>query len=132
MEIIFYFHYCFFLFLYRKFSEWDVARTTPAAELVKARRELDIAENQLVEKRQEEIERRKEMDKNWSELRRKELIFRQSFQKFNKFAKENQDKRERAEHKIADEISLQDKRKEEVINSLSIYYKRRIYLFIYI
>ncbi|XP_012266751.2 coiled-coil domain-containing protein 42 homolog [Athalia rosae] len=98
----------------KKLSEWDVARISPAAELVKARRELDLAESQLVEKQREQAEKRKEMDKNWAELRRKELIFRQSFQKFNKFAKENQDKRERAEHKIAEEIALQSKRREEI------------------
>ncbi|XP_046738362.1 coiled-coil domain-containing protein 42 homolog [Diprion similis] len=98
----------------KKLSEWDVARISPAAELVKARRELDLAENQLIEKQQEQIEKRKEMDKHWAELRRKELIFRQSFQKFNKFAKENQEKRERAEHKIAEELLLQNKRREEI------------------
>lgn len=98
----------------RKLSEWDVARASPAAELVKARRELTLAEKQLVDKQQEEALKRKEMDNNWSELRRKELIFRQSFQKFNKFAKENEDKRVRAEHKITEELLLQSKRREEV------------------
>lgn len=68
---------------------------TPATELVAARRELNIAEKTLSKKREEQAKRRDEMDKEWEDLTSKEIKLRESFTRFNKFVKENQEKRER-------------------------------------
>lgn len=80
---------------YRKKPEWDVPRMTPATELVAARRELTVAEKTLSKKREEQAKRRVEMDKEWEDLTQKEMKLRESFTRFNKFVKENQEKRER-------------------------------------
>ncbi|XP_015592671.1 coiled-coil domain-containing protein 42 like-2-like [Cephus cinctus] len=97
----------------KKYPEWDIARVSPAAELIKARQELALAGTELSAKRKEQLEKRKVMDEQWNDLRQKEELLRQSFIKFNKFAKENQEKRERAEHKINDELERQAARNAE-------------------
>lgn len=72
-----------------------MARVSPATELVIAKRHLLDAEKSLERKREEQNLRREEMDKEWTHLLDKELALRSAFSKFNKFVKENQEKRER-------------------------------------
>lgn len=55
------------------------------------------------------------MDEQWQQMRNQELIFRESFIKFNRFVKENQEKRDRADIKIKEERERQTIRQEEVI-----------------
>ena len=100
----------------RKYPEWDVARVSPAAELVKSRRELCLVETELEAKKRERDSKRNTMDQQWTELRHKEDLLRQSFIKFNKFVKENKEKRERANIKISEEKERQKKCWQEVIS----------------
>nr|XP_050868730.1 cilia- and flagella-associated protein 73 [Vespula vulgaris] len=100
----------------KKYPEWDVPRICPAFELVKAFRDLNISENKLREKWIEEEEERKEMDAQWKELREQELIFRDSFIKYNDFIKENEEKRKRTEQKILEERERQTKYQEDINN----------------
>ncbi|KAK0080452.1 hypothetical protein PV325_013946, partial [Microctonus aethiopoides] len=78
----------------KKYPEWDVARTDPQTKLLKARRELLQAQDELDAKRTEYNEKRQYMDQQWEELRRKEISLRESFIKFDKFVRENREKRE--------------------------------------
>ncbi|KAI4477482.1 hypothetical protein M0804_012599 [Polistes exclamans] len=98
----------------KKYPEWDVPRMNPAFELIKVRRDLNISEQKLREKWIEQEEKRKEMDLQWNKLREQELIFRESFIKYNTFVKENQEKRERAKQKIFEERERQTKYQEDV------------------
>lgn len=98
----------------RKHPEWDVARVCPAAELAKCRRESCLAEMELETKRLEEETKRSLIDQQWTELEHKQELLRQSFIKFNKFVKENNDKRERANHKIGEEKERQAKCNQQV------------------
>ncbi|KAG7206875.1 hypothetical protein KM043_000775 [Ampulex compressa] len=98
----------------KKYPEWDKPRVSSAFEAIRARRELSSVEEELQAKRIEQEDRRRKMDEQWDEMRRQELTLRQSFIKFNKFVKENHDKRERAENKIAEERERQAKRKQEI------------------
>lgn len=54
------------------------------------------------------------MDEQWQHMRRQELILRESFIKFNRFVKENQEKRDRADTKIKEERERQTIRQEEI------------------
>ena len=99
---------------YRKYPEWEIPRSSPVAELMRARRELALAEKELQEKCMEQKIQRKNMDQLWEELRSNEQSLRQSFIKFNKLVKENHEKRERAENKIKEERERQESRMEEV------------------
>ncbi|XP_013145911.1 PREDICTED: coiled-coil domain-containing protein 42 homolog [Papilio polytes] len=84
----------------RKYPVWDVARPTPQVLMEQARRDLMEADEKLVLKREEEKENRVVMDAKWLELREKEMLLKESFISFNKFIRENQEKRDRAERKM--------------------------------
>ncbi|EEB14649.1 coiled-coil domain-containing protein, putative [Pediculus humanus corporis] len=94
--------------------EWDAARITPATELVSAKRDLLLAERSLQRKREEQNIKREFMDKEWRELLEKEIGLRTAFVRFNKFIKENLDKRERAEKRVKEEKDLQNLRDQEL------------------
>ncbi|XP_063368535.1 coiled-coil domain-containing protein 42 homolog [Cydia amplana] len=97
----------------KKYPVWDVARPTPQVLMEQARRDLMEAEEKLAEKREEEARNRAAMDIKWGELRAKELLLKESFISFNKFIRENQEKRNRAERKMAaDEEALERKTRE--------------------
>ena len=98
----------------KKYPEWDKPRVFPASELVRARYELGEVEEKLHAKWDEQERKRKVMDDQWKEMRHQELILRESFIRFNKFVRENQEKRERAELKIKEERERQAIRREEV------------------
>ncbi|XP_011310181.1 coiled-coil domain-containing protein 42 homolog [Fopius arisanus] len=97
-----------------KYPEWDVARHGPEAELMKARRDLSQAEQELEIKRVEHENKRHDMDQQWAEMRRKQNLFRESFVKFDQFVQENKEKRERAERKIKEEKERQENCGEEI------------------
>ncbi|KAF9417436.1 hypothetical protein HW555_005439 [Spodoptera exigua] len=74
-----------------------------------ARRDL----MELALKREEEKRNRIIMDAKWEDLRKKENLLKESFISFNKFIRENQEKRDRAERKMqADNEVLERKTKE--------------------
>lgn len=121
----------------RKYPEWDKPRVYPAFEVVRARCELEKTEARLHAKWLEQQKKRKFMDEQWEQMRRQELILRESFIKFNRFVKENQEKRDRADIKVKEERERQTIRQEEVIyhkNLIKNYYlynSINIILFIY-
>ncbi|CAG9559327.1 unnamed protein product [Danaus chrysippus] len=97
----------------KKYPVWDVARPTPQVLMEQARRDLMEADEKLALKRNEEKENRRMMDEKWKELRDKEMLLKESFISFNKFIRENQEKRDRAERKMeADTEVLQRKTRE--------------------
>ncbi|XP_053973599.1 uncharacterized protein LOC128887511 [Hylaeus anthracinus] len=98
----------------KKYPEWDKPRSFPASEVVRAHSELAKIEEKLRAKWTEREKKRRYMDEQWDEMRRQELIFRESFIKFNKFVRENQEKRDRAELKIKEERERQKLRREEI------------------
>ncbi|KAF2881444.1 hypothetical protein ILUMI_24730 [Ignelater luminosus] len=100
--------------LTKKFPEWDMPRMEPSTELVAKKRELYDVEQRLVDKRREANKKRKEMNAQWRDLEDRETILRENFIKFNKFVKENQEKRERAERKLSDEKALIQKRSDDI------------------
>nr|AXF48808.1 odorant receptors OR71 [Lobesia botrana] len=71
------------------------------------------AEEKLALKRQEEAQNRAAMDVKWDELRTKELLLKESFISFNKFIRENQEKRDRAERKMADDEEALERKTRE-------------------
>ncbi|KAK3933336.1 Coiled-coil domain-containing protein 42-like protein [Frankliniella fusca] len=95
---------------------WDKPRTSPAAELVAARRDLEVCAKELASKREYQAEMRTEMDAKWEDLREKERDLRSAFIKYNKFIKENHEKRERAEQKVREEEATQKRRDAEIEN----------------
>lgn len=105
----------------RKYPEWDVPRTDPAAELVVKKRELHGANTRLANKRQDAVQRRREIDELWKDLEDREEMLKSNFIKFNKFVKENQEKKERAERKIVEERAFILKRETEIENLSSKY-----------
>jgi predicted nuclease with TOPRIM domain len=70
---------------FRKKPEWDWPPLSPATELVAACRHLEVANRKLEEKWSEGKETQKQMDKQWEELREREVQLRESFTHFNKF-----------------------------------------------
>ncbi|PSN41292.1 hypothetical protein C0J52_09876 [Blattella germanica] len=63
-----------------------------------------------IEKWEESHDNREKLDRQWQELRENEESLRQAFIQFNKFVKENLEKRIRAEKKIEEEHELQNRR----------------------
>ncbi|XP_078049512.1 coiled-coil domain-containing protein 42 homolog [Augochlora pura] len=98
----------------KKYPEWDKPRDFPASEVVRARCDLAKVEEKLREKWLEQEKKRQIMDEQWKEMRRDELVLRESFIKFNRFIRENQEKRERAEVKIKEEQERQASRRDEI------------------
>ncbi|XP_008545275.1 coiled-coil domain-containing protein 42 homolog [Microplitis demolitor] len=91
----------------KKYPESDVAKSGPEIELLKACRELSQNERELEAKHEEYVEKRKFMNQQWNEMRRKESLLRESFIKFDNFVKENYEKRLRAQRKINEEKERQ-------------------------
>ncbi|KAM3959505.1 coiled-coil domain-containing protein 42 homolog [Aphomia sociella] len=97
----------------KKYPVWDVARPTPQVLMEQARRDLMEADEKLAIKREEEKKNRTVMDAKWEDLRTKEMLLKESFISFNKFIRENQEKRDRAERKMeADNEVLERKTRE--------------------
>ncbi|VVC97045.1 coiled-coil domain-containing protein 42 homolog [Leptidea sinapis] len=96
-----------------KYPVWDVARPTPQVLMEQARRDLMEADEKLALKREEERRNRTEMDAKWQELREKEMVLKDSFISFNKFIRENQEKRERAERKMEADLEVLERKSRE-------------------
>ncbi|KAB0791686.1 hypothetical protein PPYR_14546 [Photinus pyralis] len=106
----------------KKCPEWDVARADPTGELVLQKRELHNAEARLAKKKEEAVRKREEVDALWRNLDQKENVLRSNFVKFNRFIKENQEKRERAERKRT-EATVNANKTEVAIYNLDLEYK---------
>ncbi|XP_018326626.1 coiled-coil domain-containing protein 42 [Agrilus planipennis] len=100
----------------KKFTDWDIPRPDPACELVAAKRELYHAEKELEEKRSQVKKLRETMDSKWKDLTEQEQSLRENFIKFNKFIKENYEKKIRAERKMTEEQALQRLRSENIVS----------------
>ncbi|GBP17712.1 Coiled-coil domain-containing protein 42 homolog [Eumeta japonica] len=99
--------------LVKKYPVWDVPRPTPQVLVEQARRDLMEAGEKLEIKRREETEFRQIMDKKWNELRTKEHLLKESFISFNKFIRENEEKRVRAEKKMKEDQETLLRRTQE-------------------
>lgn len=88
---------------FRVYPESDVAGLSPSLKVADYYQKLHDVEKKLTKKRNEAKERRKHMDAQWKELEEKEESFKMNFLKFNKFVRENEEKRERAEGKRKDD-----------------------------
>ncbi|CAK1590581.1 unnamed protein product [Parnassius mnemosyne] len=97
----------------KKYPVWDVARPTPQVLMEQARRDLMAADEKLAAKREEEKANRVIMDAKWNELREKELLLKESFISFNKFIRENQEKRDRAERKMEADMEVLTRKTRE-------------------
>ncbi|XP_004922729.1 coiled-coil domain-containing protein 42 homolog [Bombyx mandarina] len=97
----------------KKYPIWDVARPTPQVLMEQARRDLMEAEEKLAIKREEEKNNRAVMNGKWEELRSKETLLKESFISFNKFIRENQEKRDRAERKMTADAEVLERKTRE-------------------
>ncbi|XP_023933727.2 coiled-coil domain-containing protein 42 homolog [Bicyclus anynana] len=97
----------------KKYPVWDVARPTPQVLMEQARRDLIEADEKLALKREEEKANRDLMDNKWQELREKEMLLKESFISFNKFIRENQEKRDRAERKMEADMEVLERKTRE-------------------
>ena len=96
------------------FPEWDVPSNSIKFALYENQQKLYQIEGSLKEVKTLSIERQKELDVQWKDLAEKHTAFRKTFQKFNKFVKENQEKRERYEKKIEEALISQVKYQEDI------------------
>ncbi|XP_045770984.1 coiled-coil domain-containing protein 42 homolog isoform X2 [Maniola jurtina] len=78
-----------------------------------ARRDLMEADEKLALKREEESANRALMDSKWQDLRNKEMLLKESFISFNKFIRENQEKRDRAQRKMEADTEVLERKTRE-------------------
>ncbi|CAG4934052.1 unnamed protein product [Colias eurytheme] len=97
----------------KKYPVWDVARPTPQVLMEQARRDLMEADEKLAHKREEERINRQTMNAKWQDLREKEMLLKDSFISFNKFIRENQEKRERAQRKMEADLEMLERKSRE-------------------
>ncbi|XP_045770983.1 coiled-coil domain-containing protein 42 homolog isoform X1 [Maniola jurtina] len=97
----------------KKYPVWDVARPTPQVLMEQARRDLMEADEKLALKREEESANRALMDSKWQDLRNKEMLLKESFISFNKFIRENQEKRDRAQRKMEADTEVLERKTRE-------------------
>ncbi|KOB64754.1 putative coiled-coil domain-containing protein [Operophtera brumata] len=91
----------------------SMVQPTPSVLMEQVRRDLMDADEKLALKRAEGDRNRALMDTKWAELRNKEMLLKESFISFNKFIRENQEKRDRADRKMeADQEVLERKTRE--------------------
>lgn len=68
----------------RRFPNWDISRSTPSIELIRAQDELNTANNKLHDKQLWYLEKRKELDAQWVDIENKEIKLKKAFKSFNK------------------------------------------------
>ncbi|GJQ83460.1 hypothetical protein Trydic_g8586 [Trypoxylus dichotomus] len=95
-------------------ATWEVSRDCAIVHLLDAKKHLDVRSNLLSQFRTYAVLKREHFSKKWEELATKEESFKLMFKRFNKFVRENHEKRDRAEKKITDEIELQHKRETDI------------------
>ncbi|EDQ93073.1 uncharacterized protein MONBRDRAFT_30998 [Monosiga brevicollis MX1] len=91
-------------------------QTTPATQLLEKRRELEQVERALATQKEDFHVRMATLDQRKAELERKEYQLQESLLKFDRFLKENDARRERAEQKAASENEVAQAREEQVQN----------------
>lgn len=103
------------VYLYgRIYPEWDIPGSSPGIQVAEYCHKLDQIEEQLTDKREQAKQRRKQLDAQWKELEEKEDTFKANFMRFNKFVRENEEKRERAETKIKDDVEKREKKEQDI------------------
>lgn len=90
----------FYQSIYRVYPEWDLPGLSPAIKVAEYQTKLRDIDEQLMNKRKEAKKRRLQLDAQWRDLEEKEETFKCNFLRFNKFVRENEEKRDRAERKI--------------------------------
>lgn len=98
----------------RIYPESDIPGSSPGIQVAEYCHKLDKIEEQLAEKREQAKVRRKQLDAQWKELEEKEETFKGNFTRFNKFVRENEEKRERAETKIKDDVEKREKKEQDI------------------
>ncbi|XP_026467305.1 coiled-coil domain-containing protein 42 homolog [Ctenocephalides felis] len=105
----------------RRFPRWDEGRTEPALRAAITRRELYQAKKNLQDVRKAGVKARAVLQVQIDKLVAQEKDLGRNFIKFNRFIRENADKRQRAERKIAESRVINNQLKSE-INELSEQY----------
>nr|XP_022899744.1 coiled-coil domain-containing protein 42 homolog [Onthophagus taurus] len=88
--------------------DFDKARDSVALDLIKSQRILTNSEEKLRLRREKYAEFHNEFDKQMKELQEKANNLKSSFISFDEFIKENYEKRERSQQKIAIESKLRE------------------------
>lgn len=104
----------YFFSILRVYPEWDIPGNSPSIKVAHYCRKLHDIEKQLLLKREEAKVRRRQMDQQWKELEEKEENFKSNFIRFNKFVRENEEKRLRAANKLKDDKKRFEKKDKEI------------------
>lgn len=95
------------------FPEWDLPPNDLKGKIHAVTQELKEYEIKLKGAQTEARKRRKILDKEWADLELKETEFKNTFIRYNKFVRENVEKRERWICKMKnDKISTENKEKQ--------------------
>lgn len=97
-----------------KMPEREEDHLTPATRLLEKRREMAEVESHLLAEREEFQMKMESLHQRREELERKQHQLKESILKFDKFLRENDAKRERAEKKAKDERELQKAKQKEI------------------
>ncbi|XP_046387069.1 coiled-coil domain-containing protein 42 homolog isoform X1 [Ischnura elegans] len=100
--------------LIKKVPEWDVARDSPDANLVAAKR--DLVEINVAQQREKAAcdRRAKVVNENWDLMRKKQNELHNSFQENKKVLKKNYKERQRSKKQITGEVSEEQRIKKEI------------------
>lgn len=97
-----------------KMPESDDDHLTPATRLLEKRKEMQEVQSALAAQKEEFQMKSESLQQRREELERKEFQLRESLLKFDKFLKENDSKRARADKKAFDERSLKEQKIREI------------------
>eukprot|EP00049_Salpingoeca_infusionum_P010341 m.175736 g.175736 ORF g.175736 m.175736 type:complete len:319 (-) comp14622_c0_seq5:167-1123(-) len=91
-----------------------LSQTTPATQLLEKKKELEEVEDALEAQKEDFKVRMESLQQRRAELERKEYQLQENLLKFDRFLKENDARRERAELKTKQETKLADERESEM------------------
>lgn len=97
----------------------------PGVELLSRKRMLELADERLRKIRVIAEGRKTDLNKEWQIVNNLQAQLRESTIAFETFIKENMEKRERAEKKIHEELSVQNTRRNNI--DLLVYQMRKLY-----
>ncbi|CAG9861391.1 unnamed protein product [Phyllotreta striolata] len=111
----------------KKFSFEDLSRRSAATNHHLVLKEYFEVENNLRIAREEAQEQRLLMKEEWKKLEERQEELRNTFQTFNNFMEQNENKRERSRKKLADTAILMKQKTEELKNLERLYNKMKIH-----
>ncbi|EGD76761.1 hypothetical protein PTSG_08113 [Salpingoeca rosetta] len=100
--------------LIKQMPEDVLKQTTPATELLEKKKELAEVEDALEAQKEDFRLRMESLKQRRAELERKEYQLQENLLKFDRFLKENDARRERAERKAQEESEVADQREHEI------------------